>query len=99
MSNMSYCRFQNTAGDLEDCADALIELLDKKVTPLSRRELEAAKDLVATCQRIVDRVADENSTDRDELDETEIGGVLDHANAKADKEQEAAYESDRRDDR
>lgn len=25
MSNMSYCRFQNTSGDLEECLDALEE--------------------------------------------------------------------------
>ena len=25
MSNMSYCRFENTADDLEDCVDALRE--------------------------------------------------------------------------
>jgi hypothetical protein len=26
MSNMSYCRFQNTASDLEDCVENLFEL-------------------------------------------------------------------------
>lgn len=26
MSNMSYCRFQNTVDDLEDCLEALREL-------------------------------------------------------------------------
>ena len=33
MSNMSYCRFQNTLGDLEDCAEALFcgdELSDEE---------------------------------------------------------------------
>ena len=25
MANMSYCRFENTYGDLQDCYDALIE--------------------------------------------------------------------------
>lgn len=25
MANMSYCRFQNTSGDLSDCLDAIIQ--------------------------------------------------------------------------
>jgi hypothetical protein len=28
MANMSYCRFQNTAMDLEDCANAIEESID-----------------------------------------------------------------------
>ncbi len=28
MSNMSYCRFENTASDLQDCLDAVEELIN-----------------------------------------------------------------------
>lgn len=37
MSNMSYCRFQNTSRDLNDCLDALEE-----ERPLSEDEYRAA---------------------------------------------------------
>ena len=40
MSNMSYCRFTNTRGDLEDCLNA-IEMEDK----LSDFEAQAGKRL------------------------------------------------------
>lgn len=52
MSNMSYCRFQNTRSDLADCRDALADLGDG-VSKLSEDELEAAESLVATCGKIV----------------------------------------------
>jgi len=47
--NMPYCRFENTLADLRDCADAL-----EDGKPLSRTEHEAACELVAECQRILD---------------------------------------------
>lgn len=48
MANMSYCRFQNTLGDLRDCADALDEgvLHDGN---LGEEEQQAAERLVALC--------------------------------------------------
>ena len=59
MSNMSYCRFQNTLHDLRDCSDALEELLNGAVDePLSREELAAAQQLVGQCAEIVAMVAD-----------------------------------------
>ena len=49
MGNMSYCRFQNTVGDLEDCYDAIMEGGE-----LSSEE-ESAKDrLIELCYYIVD---------------------------------------------
>lgn len=53
MSNMGYCRFQNTALDLSDCRDALQELFDGDCEPLSDDELPAAERLVALCAEIV----------------------------------------------
>ena len=51
MSNMSYCRFQNTLPDLKDCADALDDI-DGDLESLSKKERSAAIELVAVCAKI-----------------------------------------------
>lgn len=43
MANMSYCRFENTARDLSDCAEHIIEPLS------SSYEKEGRESLVAQC--------------------------------------------------
>lgn len=53
MSNMSYCRFENTSRDLADCAQALEQMAAGKGEPLSRSELQAAKDLAATARDLL----------------------------------------------
>jgi hypothetical protein len=94
MSNMSYCRFQNTSKDLRACRDALLELFeggsDDGDPALSRDELEAAQDLVATCLEIAGILADEASIDLD-TDALERGApeLLGTANAYAEKHQAA----------
>ena len=45
---MSYCRFQNTLGDLRDCARHISD------DDLSREEAEARRALIRICQEIVD---------------------------------------------
>jgi hypothetical protein len=50
MSNMSYCRFQNTLQDLRDCRDALQESFDD----LSNDEKNAALELISVCKDIAD---------------------------------------------
>ena len=52
MSNMSYCRFENTLSDMQDCFDALKEG-DKK---LSESELEAKKELIQLCREFLEEV-------------------------------------------
>lgn len=47
MSNMSYCRFRNTLGDLQDC-------LDNLDAPLSGEEFRARVKLIAICQEIAE---------------------------------------------
>ncbi len=47
MSNMSYCRFQNTLSDLFDCKENFNDIS-------SEDELEAAKRMILLCQEIVD---------------------------------------------
>jgi hypothetical protein len=49
MGNMSYCRFQNTLGDLRDCEDALYNEEE-----LSEEEETAKKDLIALCMNIAE---------------------------------------------
>jgi len=43
MSNMSYCRFENTVGDLQECYAAMDE------QDLSESEMKARKQLLETC--------------------------------------------------
>jgi len=50
MSNMSYCRFQNTLRDLQDCNAAF-----EDEEHLSKDEMDAAFDLVELCAAIVER--------------------------------------------
>ncbi len=47
MSNMSYCRFQNTLRDLRDCYVNMHDTDD-----LSDEEKEARRKLIATCVKI-----------------------------------------------
>ncbi len=62
MSNMSYCRFQNTVGDLRDCAEALDDIMNGEER-LSREELAAARRLVALCQQIAEIEVEEDLSD------------------------------------
>ena len=45
--NMSYCRFENTFRDLEDCVDALVDNDD-----LSEREANFAHRMRNLCQQV-----------------------------------------------
>lgn len=82
MPNMSYCRFQNTATDLDDCQLALEEMIDGSGAPLSREELVAAIRLVKACRDIAALVAEAGGCDVDDLFEYErlIGDTLTAAN-------------------
>lgn len=59
MSNMSYCRFQNTAPDLDDCTEALQAICDgvdedgEIPKALSKQEHECAHILIAAAVEIV----------------------------------------------
>ena len=52
MSNMSYCRFQNTSMDLADCLDALENHWD--MDDLSTDEINGLENLLADARNIVD---------------------------------------------
>jgi hypothetical protein len=49
MSNMSYCRFHNTRGDLADCVEALNDR-----EPLSASEAKEAARLAELCREYLD---------------------------------------------
>lgn len=48
MSNMSYCRFENTVADLRDCFEHISD------DDLSEREEAARDDLIEICKNIVE---------------------------------------------
>lgn len=55
MSNMSYCRFRNTLGDLRDCRDWLSE--HEPTKNLSSEELAAFERLIKLCKDLADDYA------------------------------------------
>jgi hypothetical protein len=55
MSNMSYCRFENTNDDLMDCVVALEEMSIEKLKELSEYEARALKSMIKNCQRFLDQ--------------------------------------------
>jgi len=68
MPNMSYCRFQNTVGDLRDCVEALWDS-----PPTSAEEIAAAKRMAKLCEEYLENFdanaleveEDENSDEED----------------------------------
>lgn len=62
MSNMSYCRFENTSNDMSDCLDALREAVEEdEQTPSqfaaglgSEHERRAYDRLVSMCRAFVE---------------------------------------------
>lgn len=65
MSNMSYCRFQNTLQDLKDCNE---HLCDRN---LSDAEKKARKRLVEICEEIVGGYCESFDEDDDDEEEDE----------------------------
>ena len=63
MSNMSYCRFQNTAPDLQDCYDAL----DEDWNTFSFEELRACASLIGICIDFAQNFGDELPLMREEI--------------------------------
>ena len=67
MSNMSYCRFQNTATDLRDSVNVLEDARDLNNLGLSSDEESAMKrmrmlceDFLDACNRLEEMQAEEN---------------------------------------
>lgn len=56
MANMSYCRFENTARDLQDCLDALNEAPNIEVLEddASENERPMIRHLIELCKQVAD---------------------------------------------
>jgi len=58
--NMSYCRFQNTSQDLQDCLDKLEECGYKKTYETSSEyEQRALKEMRRMCEEFLDLCDDD----------------------------------------
>ena len=55
MANASYCRFENTLADLEDCYNALCDLENGDLEP---SEEDAMKQLLKLCSKIDEEFGD-----------------------------------------
>lgn len=60
MSNMSYCRFENTLADLEDCYEA-IDDTRFNTNNLSDSERKAYEKLIELCATISEYFSEENT--------------------------------------
>lgn len=58
MSNLAYCRFENTSADLEECLQALYDNEHKR-EDFSDGEKRALKRLIACCKDIIDNFENE----------------------------------------
>lgn len=54
MANMSYCRFQNTSIDLDDCVRVLEDTYDFEDLDLSRDEARAMRYMASLCKEFLD---------------------------------------------
>lgn len=61
MGNMSYCRFENTFGDLEECYNALCDAGSIKAVEQDAGQYEKKyiRKLVELCKDIVDEFGEE----------------------------------------
>lgn len=82
MSNMSYCRFENTNADLADCLDALLEMTEnkRKEDKLGREELRAAKALAAKCLEIIDVLIEHAGKDIDDVEAIHLEEAIESIN-------------------
>lgn len=53
MSNMSYCRFENTSNDLFDCVSAMEEAYDMDELDLNQYEQAAFQRMRELCQQFL----------------------------------------------
>ena len=68
MANMSYCRFENTYGDLQECYDALTEAGSIKEVEENANQYEKKyiRKLVELCKDIAADFGDEEEEEDDD---------------------------------
>jgi hypothetical protein len=67
MGNMSYCRFENTALDMQECADALEAMMEGEDDCLSERERRGLKIMLEIMGNIIANVADHLNVDYEKV--------------------------------
>ncbi len=75
MSNMSYCRFQNTYQDLRDCVNEMEDAYNLEDMELSEDEARAQKQMYQLCERFIesfDRLHYADHFEDEEVDEDEV---------------------------
>lgn len=58
MANMSYCRFENTLKDLEDCVETLNNDLSYEIKQMSDSEKEALRSMLDLAEQLVEKKDD-----------------------------------------
>ena len=87
--NMSYCRYENTVSDFQDCVDALEEAIQEVDVTLSDTETAARKRMIVLAARYILAVHDaklpEVVDDEDELADAveEVAGVIEQCSLNA----------------
>lgn len=76
MSNMSYCRFENTLGDLQDCVYALEAIDEGEAPPLSRTEARAAEQLLVLATDLAVRLSEYSRKDIEDLEEKDAAEFI-----------------------
>jgi len=82
MTNMSYCRFQNTLTDFNDCKDAFEGLIDGEGEPLSREELRAATQLAVEALNVLHLICEANAVDFDNVEGDHLVQLVTAINAR-----------------
>jgi len=59
MPNMSYCRFENTANDFNECLEILRKMKQAEVDALSESELSSAKELIGVALSFLEELEDD----------------------------------------
>lgn len=75
--NMSYCQFENTLKNLEQCHDTLDEMVNDGGEKLSETELRYAKRLVDMCANIIELFEDTEAARGLELKEIDFHEAMD----------------------
>ena len=100
MSNMSYCRFQNTVSDLRDCQEALENLVNGvgeekgDEVALSDSETASAKNLLSTALGLIRLVSETTGKDMEDIEESDCDTFIDDAQEAAKEHDEKLTEDD-----
>ncbi len=83
MTNMSYCRFQNTLTDFKDCGSAMERIINGEVEPLSAEEVKAAAELAVEALKFLEMIHQTWDMDWRDADEDGLVKVVKAINMNA----------------